>query len=191
MIMRASQAENVLVVGENTLGCLTFGNIAVHQLPHSRLLVQLPINFGMFLDGISREGEGLAPDLWVPAADAVNYAVAALRRGTLSTVHPLSPETLAQPFAPEDPWARNRRERTLLALVTALFIAGSTTWAWFARQKPRLVMLLGSPWLLVGAVALLRDQPVGWGMASAGLICLLWGGFSLLRAHPPAPPARS
>ena len=33
---------------------------------------------------VFREGKGIAPDLWVPAADAVNYAVAAVRAGTIT-----------------------------------------------------------------------------------------------------------
>ena len=77
--MRASRAENVVMVGENTRGAVTFGNAGVFQLPHSRMMVHLPINLGLHLDGEFREERGIAPDLWVPAADAVNYAVAAVR----------------------------------------------------------------------------------------------------------------
>ena len=91
MVMRMSQAENVVVVGENTIGCLTFGNLSAHKLPNSRLTLCMPINFGIFLDREFREQVGLAPDLWVPAADAVNYAVAAVRAGTISTEQPISP----------------------------------------------------------------------------------------------------
>jgi hypothetical protein len=63
LIMRLSQAENVVLVGENSMGCLTFGNAGTHQLPHSRLTVWLPINFGLYLDMEFREEEGLMPDL--------------------------------------------------------------------------------------------------------------------------------
>ncbi|MGB2956010.1 MAG: S41 family peptidase, partial [Anaerolineales bacterium] len=37
LVMRLSQAENVVLVGENSMGCLTFGNAGAHQLPHSKL----------------------------------------------------------------------------------------------------------------------------------------------------------
>jgi len=50
MVMRLSHAENVVLVGENSMGCLTFGNAGAHQLPHSKLMVWLPINFGLYLD---------------------------------------------------------------------------------------------------------------------------------------------
>jgi len=32
-----------------------------------------------------REEKGFFPDLWIPAEDAVNYAVAAVRKGTITT----------------------------------------------------------------------------------------------------------
>jgi hypothetical protein len=79
LVPRASQVENVVLAGENTKGCLTFGNISAHQLPHARLVVQLPIKSGFSLDLLRRGG--IAPDLWVPAADAVVCVVAAVRIG--------------------------------------------------------------------------------------------------------------
>ena len=42
------------------MGCLTFGNAGAHQLPHSKLTVWLPINFGLYLDKEFREEEGLS-----------------------------------------------------------------------------------------------------------------------------------
>lgn len=183
LILRASQAENVVLVGENSRGCLTFGNTTMHQLPHSRLTVQLPINFGLFLDGQFREGKGLAPDLWVPAADAVNYAIAAVRRGTISTVQPLSATTLQQPFVPEDPWARLQRERIVLALIIMSLAAAGSIWAYFMRRRPRIVAAAGSVWLAIGAIWLSQERLIGLGFLLTGAICLLGATSVLFRTH--------
>jgi hypothetical protein len=184
LIMRASQAENVVLVGENTMGALTFGNAGTYQLPHSRLMVHLPINFGLYLDMASREEKGLFPDLWVPAADAVNYAVAAVRSGTIATHQPLSPATLQQPFVPEDPWARVRQEKTVLFLVIALIVVAGSVWAFFMRRKPHLVTITGAAWLAIGSVwRLWMKKPVGYGFLLLGVVGLVWGGINLWRAH--------
>jgi hypothetical protein len=184
LIMRASQAENVVLVGENTMGALTFGNAGAHQLPHSRLMVHLPTNFGVYLDGTFREEQGLFPDLWVPAADAVNYAVAAVRSGTIATHQPLSPATLQQPFVPEDPWARVRRERTVLFLVIGLIVVAGSVWAFFMRKKPHLVIITGAAQLAVGSVwRLWMKKPVGYGFLLVGAVGLVWGGINLWRTH--------
>ncbi|MEA3438900.1 MAG: S41 family peptidase, partial [Chloroflexota bacterium] len=148
MVMRLSQAENVVLVGENSMGCLTFGNSGAHQLPHSKLMVWLPINFGLYLDKEFREEVGLMPDLWVPAEDAVNYAVAAVRQGTITTDQPLPPDLLQQDFVPESPWTRFLNPR--YAGVAAIFLAGGLVWAYFVRKKPRIVAPMGVVWLVFG-----------------------------------------
>ncbi|NIV33727.1 MAG: hypothetical protein GWN58_31060, partial [Anaerolineae bacterium] len=130
MVMRASQAENVVLVGENSMGCLHFGNVSDHQLPHSRLSVRMPINAGLFPDMAFREEVGIRPDFWVPAADAVNYAVAAVRAGTITTQQPLSPSTLQQPFVPEGTWAGLKQETVIRWLVTAAVTAAGAVWAY-------------------------------------------------------------
>jgi hypothetical protein len=184
LIMRASQAENVVLVGENTMGALTFGNAGTHQLPHSRLMVRLPINFGLYLDMAFREEQGLEPDLWVPAADAVNYAVAAVRSGTVTTYQPLSPTTLRQPFVPEDPWAGARQEKTVLFLFIALMVIAGSVWIFFMRKKPLIVTLIGVAWLAVGGIWWLwMKKPVGYGFLILGAVGLAWGGINLWRAH--------
>jgi hypothetical protein len=182
-IMRASQAENVVLVGENSRGALTFGNISSHQLPTSRLEVTLPINFNLYLDTEFREGVGIAPDLWVPAADAVNYAVAAVRSGAISTQRPLSPARLQQPFVPENPWARVRQETIIYWLVIVAFPLAGSAWAYFLRKKPQIVASAGGVWFIVSVACLLTEQPVGFGFLLAGGVCLLWGGINLLRTR--------
>jgi C-terminal processing protease CtpA/Prc len=183
LIMRASQMESVVLVGENSMGALTFGNISTHQLPHSRLKVTLPINFNLYLDRESREGKGISPDLWVPAADAVNYAVAAVRAGTITTQQPLSPTTLEQPFVPEDAWAMAWQETISRWPVIAALTLGGSVWAYFLRKKPRTVAGAGGLWLIFGGVWMLMERSVGLGFLLAGGVCLLWGGLNLLRAR--------
>ena len=155
LIMRLSQAENVVLVGENSMGCLTFGNAGAHQLPHSKLMVWLPINFGLYLDKEFREEEGLMPDLWVPAADAVNYAVAAVRQGTITTSQPLPSAMLQQDFVPESPWTRFLSLRYVG--VVALFLAGGSVWAYFMRKKPRIVASIGVVWLVFGSIWMVME----------------------------------
>ena len=99
----------------------------------------------------SREGKGIAPDLWVPAADAVNYAVAAVRTGTITTYQPLSPTTLEQPFVPEDTWARVRQGTMVRWLVIVALAAAGSVWAYFLRRKPRIVAGAGVVWLIIGS----------------------------------------
>ena len=183
LIMRLSQAENVVLVGENSMGCLTFGNAGAHQLPHSRLLVWLPINFGLFLDKEFREEVGLMPDLWVPAADAVNYAVAAVRGGTITTSQPLPSAVLQQDFVPENPWTRFLNPRFFG--VVAFFSASGLAWAYFMRKKPRILAGAGVVWVAFGRIWMVMEpqKPVGFGLLIAGVICLVWGGINLLKAR--------
>ena len=183
LIMRLSQAENVVLVGENSMGCLTFGNAGAHQLPHSKLMVWLPINFGLYLDMEFREEEGLMPDLWVPAADAVNYAVAAVRQGTITTSQPLPSDMLQQDFVPESLWTRFLNPRYFG--VVALFLAGGSVWAYYMRKKPGVVAVIGVVWLAFGRVwmALEPSKPIGFGGLLAGVVCLVWGGTNLWLAR--------
>ncbi len=181
MVTRSSRLENVVVVGENTMGALTFGNVSTHKLPHSGLMIWLSINFNLFMDQQFREQVGLSPDLWVPAADAVNYAVAAIRRGTITTALPLSQETLATEFVPESEWDRIGETLTQSALVILLFAAGSSVWAYFMRKKPRIVLSVGAVWMLLGGAWFITrsDKTLGISFLCAGLIMLVWGLCSL------------
>jgi hypothetical protein len=181
MVLRLSQAENVVVVGENTHGCLTFGNISLHQLPNSKITVQLPINFNFTLDLQSREEMGLVPDLWVPAAGAVNAAVAALRAGTISTSQALPAAVLEVELKPENPGLRVRLRQLAGWLFVAVWTVGASVWSYCTRKKPWLATLVGALWLAVGGVWLGREpeKPVGLGLLLAGIVCLVWGGWGL------------
>jgi hypothetical protein len=147
------------------------------------LIARLPINFGLYLDGEFREEAGIAPDLWVPAADAVNYAVAAVRSETITTRQPLSPAALEGPFVPEKPWARVWRERAVRALLIALMVSAGAVWAFSARRKPRMVAAVGGVWTAIGTAWLAMKRPIGLGFLLVGVICLVWGGANLWRAR--------
>lgn len=181
LVIRASQAENVVLVGENSMGCLHFGNPGIFQLPNSRLRVRLPINFGVYLDMEFREGVGISPDLWVPAADAVNYAVAAVRRGTISTEKPL-PESILQ--APLEFEKGARRKEMIRIAVLILFPVAAACWAYVMRKNPRIVVSAGVVWTAAGGVwqSLDKEKPLGLGFFLAGVVCLAWGGIHMLSA---------
>ena len=99
-----------------------------------------------------REGVGLAPDLWVPAADAVNYGIAALRNGTITTRQPLPSAVLQQEFVPENPRAKDVKEQILFVLVVTLFVVGGSVWAYFVRRKPLVVTATGAVWFVFGII---------------------------------------
>ena len=182
MVLRSSQVENVLVVGENTRGCLTFGNISLHQLPHSKIKVWMPINFGVFLDQEFREGIGLAPDLWVPAEDAVNSSIAAIRKGTITTNQPLTEETLAQAFKRESPWRQMMQLEPKSWLLIGVLTVGGTVWAYLLRKKTPVLLVIGAGWIAFSFYWSTQrpEKFVGIVFLMIGGIWLLWGVINLL-----------
>ena len=129
------QVENVVFVGENTMGALTFGQVSVHRLPHSKLLFYVPIKLNVPLDLQIREAQGYAPDYWVPARQALNHAVAAARAGTIPTHLPLPAAQFDVEFVPE---------RTLPS--------------WFPPQRD---LVFGLLFLTMGAVTIIANRKRG------------------------------
>ena len=82
------------------------------------------------------------PDLWVPAEDAVNYAVAAVRQGTIATSQPLPPDVLQQDFVPES--SLDQVLQSPLCRGCCNIFNGCSVWAYFVRKKPHIVALVGS-----------------------------------------------
>ena len=113
----------------------------------------------------------------------VNYAVAAVRNGTLTTAQPLSPTTLQQDFVPEDPWARVRRKQILVGLGIALLSTGGVVWAYWQRRKPRDVAVTGVIWLVIGGIWVHLEIPPAPGLLIGGAVCLVSGGYNLWRAR--------
>jgi hypothetical protein len=174
-VMRVKQAENVVVVGENTLGALTFGNISLHVLPESGIKVWLPINFNLSQDLVSREGVGLAPDYWVPARDAVDYAVAAVLNGTIETALPLPARTGTR-FIREA--ARAVLRRGLVSIIGACIGLAILALGWKRRWKfarPGTIgTVVGIIYVVLGA---LKSKPflseVGVGLIGLGVVVLV------------------
>lgn len=170
-VMRVSRLENVVIVGENTRGAITFGNISLHRLPHSGLDVWLPVNFGLFPDGVFREEEGVTPDYWVPAADALNFAVAAVRKGTIAAARPLPQEWKNQPFVPED--SRHLRRR---AFIACLFSVLGCILLFTMRRRKAWPVLPGAIWLAIGIAWVLLGSMKGKDlMADVGIGFIVFG----------------
>ena len=107
---------------------LNLGSVVIpgwsQLLPHSGLMVRLPVNFGLFPDLVFREERGLEPDYWVPAADAVNRAVAAVRRGTIPTPRRTPAQWRTAEFVPEDPDHRAAERSRRRWILVGIFVAG-------------------------------------------------------------------
>jgi hypothetical protein len=61
--------RNRVLVGENTAGIGTFGDIRRYVLPHSRIRVVLP--YKLFVSPELLEGRGFLPDYWIDSAEPV------------------------------------------------------------------------------------------------------------------------
>jgi len=69
------QMDNVIFVGVPTLGCLTTGNIGSNILPESKLYIRLGVQLNILPDLSQFEGEGFAPDLWVPPGESLERTI--------------------------------------------------------------------------------------------------------------------
>jgi hypothetical protein len=171
------QVENVVIVGENTSGALTFGQVSAHQLPHSKLRVVLPIKLNVAVDMEWREERGFLPDLWVPAEEALNYAVGAARRGTISTRIPLPQGYFNVPFVPEKAprplWFEAHKE-LLAALLLVLGIAVTA----IVKDRPRFILIYGVIWLPVAVTLIAKGTPeLGYWLVFYGLVYVAIGWF--------------
>ncbi len=72
----ARSVPNCVVVGQNSSGASTFGDILSYQLPRSGIILHLP--YKLFLEGIN-EGEGFEPDYWVDSSDVQGELLAWLK----------------------------------------------------------------------------------------------------------------
>lgn len=77
------QVENVIFVGENSRGMITFGDNTLHQLPNSKLNLRLPCTLLFPPDLKFIEEEGFFPDLWIPTDYALFYVLNAIDKGTI------------------------------------------------------------------------------------------------------------
>lgn len=77
------QLKNVVFIGENSQGCIHYGETGFYYLPNSGIMVQIGTKLFLTQDLGNIEGEGFKPDLWVPADQAVQRTLAAVRQGWL------------------------------------------------------------------------------------------------------------
>ena len=77
------QVKSVVFVGENSAGVCMFGYYTLHQLPFSKLRVQLGTTLYFPVDLQFMEGEGFYPDLWIPASDVLNFVITAVENGII------------------------------------------------------------------------------------------------------------
>lgn len=69
-VLYARSCKKLLLIGENTMGCNTFGNVAGYELPHSRIVCRIPNVINLCEDPEDcREGYGFTPDYWVDSED--------------------------------------------------------------------------------------------------------------------------
>lgn len=81
LIENACNLENVLIVGENTLGCM-LANAGYIELPNSKCGVTMSAS-SVFLRPNSEpfeEFQGFEPDIWVPAGEAEELAAKLIER---------------------------------------------------------------------------------------------------------------
>lgn len=159
------QVENVVLVGENSGGALTYGQMSHHRLPNSKILVGLPTSLNVFVDLEYREEKGFFPDLWVPADDALNYAIAAVRKGTIPTSQVYQEEINQVEFIPEEP---SMREKTLELLPIFFAAFYGVVLVYFNRERKMFLLLSGVIGVPLG-IFLLSLEP------TLGYVCILLG----------------
>lgn len=175
------QVENVVLVGENSSGAVTFGQVSSHQLPHSKLRVSLPIKLNAMLDLEWREERGYFPDLWIPPVDALNYAVAAARKGTITTQTPLPEGYFDAAFVPEKPrkrsWVSEHEDLVAISLLATFALIP----AYVNRRKTFIFFVLGICWLAVGGVLVSKKPPIGYMFLILGATYTAIGVYKMLQ----------
>ena len=75
-VLYARSCRNLILIGENTMGCNTFGNVAGYELPHSHIVCRIPntINLCQNPDDCI-EGHGFTPDYWVDSDDVESEVI--------------------------------------------------------------------------------------------------------------------
>lgn len=68
-------------IGENTAGCIHFGNVGTFLLPHSKLKIKMPCQYRAYRDKRFIERTGIPPHIYVPAGkDAFDMALTFLKQ---------------------------------------------------------------------------------------------------------------
>ena len=72
-IDHARNVKKCVTIGENTMGCGTFGETISYELPHTRMIMQVASK--IFLVENFKEGEGFLPDYWVDNTDVLGETI--------------------------------------------------------------------------------------------------------------------
>lgn len=142
--------ENVIYIGENSGGALTYGQMTRHMLPHSKILVDLPISLNVFVDLEYREEKGFYPGLWVPSEDALNFAVAAVRSGSIETTNEYRQEIMEYDFIPESKSVKSNISSYILILFGVFYGVILVYYNW--KRKSRVFFIAGLAGILVGII---------------------------------------
>ena len=183
------QVENVILVGENSAGAVTFGQTSIHQLPHSHLRIQLPIKLIIRTDLAWLEERGYEPDLWVPTADALNYAVAAARAGTITARGVLPPGYFDGEVVPEKPlrrsWVREYSTGTgyKYELLAVAWLAVLTIWGLVVSRKNKLIpFLVGGVALATASFYLLQGRQLGYLLLACAVVLMAISAYRWMKA---------
>jgi len=157
--------------------------MSAHRLPGSGLLAFIPVKLNLPLDLTMREERGFDPDYWVPADDALNCAVAAIRSGTIPTAKPLPQAVLATEFVPESPprfsRAQMRRSLQVVAVLMAVVAFGIAN-----RRRGPIVFVLSAAVLVIAAtIGFAGNPPARWLALLGGAGHGVLAGYKGWRMH--------
>lgn len=80
-VLYARSCKKLLLIGENTMGCNTFGNVTSYELPYSRIVCRIPNVINLCSDpNDCLEGYGFTPDYWVDSEDVEGEVLKWLKR---------------------------------------------------------------------------------------------------------------
>lgn len=75
-VLYARSCRNLILIGENTMGCNKFGNVAGYELPHSHIVCRIPNTINLCQNpNDCIEGQGFTPDYWVDSDDVEGEAI--------------------------------------------------------------------------------------------------------------------
>jgi C-terminal processing protease CtpA/Prc len=69
------QTENTIIVGTNTKGAYSTGNVVQVKLPYSKIAISCGFNLHLEPDLPSIEGIGIEPDIWAPPDESLERVI--------------------------------------------------------------------------------------------------------------------
>jgi hypothetical protein len=80
-ILYAKSCKDFILIGENTMGCNTFGNVASYELTNSHIVCRIPNTVNLCADSDDCiEGHGFTPDYWVDSDDVEGEVIKWIQR---------------------------------------------------------------------------------------------------------------